>query len=346
MRQSGRAVLSISSDNTATYEVDAMTRDHWFDALNRALVRDGPRRAVLSAAGAIAASLAAGGLGAEAAKNGKKKGNRKHKKKGNRKHQKKGNGKGTPKQCGSDIHALCDTAFRAPHTAEEREFCKVKCERCTEAGTAFCIHLPGEDGPERATCCHFADECCGGPIGECCTPDRCCAQSGGDSICINAGEKCCPSDPEGFCSEGFDCCPGKGCAGCDAPAVLNLDTCECECPEGQIACDGACVDGIECPETCASSQDVCCGIPCGDERTCCPDASNTFGGFKCAHLISDQDHCGGCGNGCGAYPRACCNGGCIDTSTNNSHCGTCFFACQGDRVCRPGQSGRGECQTP
>jgi hypothetical protein len=259
-----------------------MTRDHWFDALNRALVRDGPRRAVLNAAGAIAASLAAGGLGAEAAKNGKKKGNRKHKKKGNRKHQKKGNGKGTPKQCGSDIQTLCDTAFSSPsHTPEERKFCKDKCERCTEAGTAFCIHLPDENGPERATCCHFADECCGGPIGRCCTPDRCCASNDGFSRCINAGETCCPSDPEGFCPEGSGCCPGKGCHHCNAPRVLNVDTCTCECPAGQKDCDGVCIDGTECPDddacglwpSCSGSGKSCChGNLCIDTGSthCCP----------------------------------------------------------------------------
>jgi hypothetical protein len=324
-------------------EVIVMTCDHWFDALNRALVRDGPRRAVLNAAGAIAVSLAGGGLSVEAAKDRKKKtkgkGKRNGKGNGKKKDKKKGNGKGSPKLCGPEAQTACELFF-----VEEKDikFCKDKCELCKAADIEFCIHEPDDEHPDdiHATCCPGDEVCCG--MG-CCAPDRCC-EVNGVPRCVAPGESCCGN---GVCKQGTTCCPGTGtCAFCLPPRTVDPVTCRCVCPEGQKFCDGACVDGAECPEACASSQDVCCGIGCFDWQTCCPDASNTFNGVKCAHLLSDRDHCGDCGNGCGASPRACCNGGCVDTSGNNSHCGTCFFACQGDRVCRPGQSGRGECQAP
>lgn len=325
-----------------------MSSDHWFDALNRALVRDGPRRAVLNAAGAIAVILA-GGPRAEAAKDRKKKkrGKGKGKNKGKGKDNKKGNGKGGPQQCGPDIHTLCDAAFRAPHTPEERDFCKGKCEGCKEAGTAFCIQIPDDDGPLRATCCHFADECCGGPIGECCTPDRCCASNDGNSRCLDPGETCCPSDPAGSCPNGQDCCPGKGCYFCPAPFVVNPDNCDqCVCPAGQIDCDGACIVGTECPDD-GCSQPCPTGASCVNGDCVCPSGQTVCDG-KCVDVRNDKKYCGSCVNVCRGTNECCQGAFCYNTESQHccppeTHLGTCRHGdtcCESPTCAAPGQECR------
>ncbi|MGH2615536.1 MAG: hypothetical protein ACRDJC_09880 [Thermomicrobiales bacterium] len=284
-----------------------MDHEHWFDRLNKALVGATPRRTMLGAAASVVASLALGATPvAEAAKNGKKK----------KKNQRKG--KGRPRRCGPDIHALCDGAFAPPlDTPEDRQFCKDKCERCKQAGTAFCILLSDpedEDSVRRATCCNFADECCGGVvIGRCCTSDRCCAIDGFER-CLDPGETCCPGDEAGYCQEGSACCRGgQGCQFCDPPHVLNLDTCECECPNGCDApyvpnpdtCECECPDGLECPVECGDTQipNPCPGLPgrCVTDQNyvCCV-------GHSCVIIGDDPDNYECCGVAPDDRPNTAC----------------------------------------
>jgi hypothetical protein len=109
---------------------------HWFDPLNKALVRENPRRSLLGAT-ALLASL---GLDTPFSAAAKKRRKRKKGNNGKKKDHKKYN---APKLCGPQIHTLCDSEFREPdHTPQDRQYCKDQCERCKKTGTPFCIHLP------------------------------------------------------------------------------------------------------------------------------------------------------------------------------------------------------------
>jgi hypothetical protein len=291
-----------------------MDNEHWFDALNKSLIRAAPRRILLGAAGALAASLALGGPVAEAAKRRKKK-----------KRKKKGKGKGRPRRCGPDAHAACEIAFSPPlHTPQDTQFCKDKCESCRAAGIDFCIHKPDDDN--HATCCPRGEVCCGGLGSECCIPEECCEVAGtiGRS-CVEPGGTCCPSEPSGFCEFGATCCPGQGCFACNAPYVINPDTCECECPDGQIETDGECVTGTECPDgfcspNCIGPGFQCCGQSCA-----------------CVNTLDNPNHCGGCDQPCRDPGRRCCDGNCVDVRFNNDHCGGGCLPCPSGTECCHGQ---------
>ncbi len=127
------------------------------------------------------------------------------------------------------------------------------------------------------------------------------------------------------------------------------------CAEGQIPCDGGCVDpssdadncgdcGVECP------SGVCSGGACAGA---CPPPATLCAG-ACTDTQSDRGHCGACGNACPAglscFQGACvdgcplteCGDLCVDTSSNPAHCGGCFQACAPGQPCGGGVCG-GEC---
>ena len=201
----------------------------------------------------------------------------------------------------------CDREFA---TQEDRDYCEFICRQCDgDDPRQFCIAEGDPFDPAKvAVCCAEGAECCG---------TSCC---GGDS-----------SFPE------VKCCDGS---------CVNTNSNDDHCGRCDHSCgtDEQCVNG-SCVDRCADSQDFCCGISCGVERVCCPDANNAIGGFKCAHLPSDRDHCGACGNGCPPYPWACCYGTCVDLSRDNDHCGFCNLACRPPQTCAP-SGGSGFCMNP
>jgi hypothetical protein len=276
-----------------------MDREHWFDALNKVLVQDAPRRGILRQACAAAFGAVIGSsLTGDAAKKRKKKRKSKPKKKRHKK---------PPRQAPQSCTAgACDREFSTP---DDRDYCEFICRQCDgDDPRQFCIVEGDPTDPAKvAVCCAEGAECCGN---SCCggpqQPGRHCC----DGKCINTNSN------------------DAHCGGCDQP-----------CSADKHCVNGSCVD------RCADSQDVCCGISCGVERMCCPDASNAIGGFKCAHLPSDRDHCGACGNGCPPYPWACCYGTCVDLSRDNDHCGFCNLACRPPQTCVP-NGDHGFCTNP
>ncbi len=159
------------------------------------------------------------------------------------------------------------------------------------------------------------------------------------SECIDGGDDCTACLCENRCFARFDACSGVDSGMCDPPA----------CPDGQIECDGACVDGANDANNCGS-----CGNVCGRDEVCsdgscgCPEGSEECDG-RCVRTDTDPFHCGGCGMECPAgelchmgsclmeCPRAAetaahweCGGSCVDQRTDPFHCGGCGTICPAD----------------
>jgi hypothetical protein len=90
-------------------------------------------------------------------------------------------------------------------------------------------------------------------------------------------------------------------AGCGGGAV--------DCPVGQTACDGACVDVLTDGEHCGTCGNTCgAGLLCGN-GTCaaeCP-ADQLECSEGCSDPMTDENNCGGCGAPCAANEE--CRGG-------------------------------------
>ncbi len=143
------------------------------------------------------------------------------------------------------------------------------------------------------------------------------------------------------------------------------------CGDGEIACDGACVDPERDPLHCGGCGEVCpagescaggtctkaCGGSCEDGRevcdgnTCaCRDGLVRCGG-DCIDPNADPDHCGGCNEACdgdrmcsagacvaGPCPAGttACDGACVDLAADPLHCGSCDTECRSAQVCVAG----------
>ncbi len=201
---------------------------------------------------------------------------------------------------------------------------------------------------------------CGGCDNECEAPDA------GEPFC-NAGicDFSCHEDTE-RCDE--DCVDTASdvthCGQCDNPCDEG-DACHdgvCgppDCGEGEAFCDGSCVDITTstehcqecfnaCDEDIAGASAVCeessgCAYVCDDEtQTLCEDAG------LCTDTDEDDEHCGTCGNACGADETCVdgqcecaeglvdCGGDCVDTDEDPQHCGGCGEACDSVEVCVAG----------
>lgn len=155
-----------------------MFNDHWFDRLNKALVRDAPRREVLRAAGALIAGLIIEtGSSAEAAKK-----NRKRKRK--------------PKPKPSCSKGACNRQWKS---RRQRRSCEATCERCKRTNTKLCF-LEGDpnDPAKIADCCPAGETCCAG---------KCCSPWSSDDGPVPS--KCCGGDCR---PETWDCCDGACCS--------------------------------------------------------------------------------------------------------------------------------------
>lgn len=130
------------------------------------------------------------------------------------------------------------------------------------------------------------------------------------------------------------------------------DPTEDPCPQGQVACEGVCVDFSTDPAHCGGCGQACddgfscvagtCRAPCDENQTDCDGA--------CVDTRSDPFHCGACGVSCG--PTEFCAGGsceiscrphelacdraCIDPLSDPNHCGGCDQACGATEICSEG----------
>lgn len=163
---------------------------------------------------------------------------------------------------------------------------------------------------------------------------RCC----GDAVC--RGRTCrCPKDRKkcgNHCIPKDQCC--GGCSGCDTCAdgrcelgvVPICASCEqpiCDEESGEYVCEAdAGDDGQEC-----AFQGTLCGICRGGrcENTC--KECETCGQDGCIPDIANN------GLRCGSGPdTVCCHGACIDTKTDENHCGACGRKCRTGEECVAG----------
>ena len=125
------------------------------------------------------------------------------------------------------------------------------------------------------------------------------------------------------------------------------------CSNGQVICDGQCVDIASSPAACGSCLNQCSGDTAlcagGECVASCPADLPTECDGGCIDTSSDPSHCGGCGTVCdagqvcngGSCADGCdegdteCDGACVNLATSTLHCGSCGNGCQGS-LCSAG----------
>lgn len=206
-----------------------MIGDHWFDALNKTLVRSASRRDALRAAVLTTGVILTGVPDAGAAKK---------------------------KRCSRQA---CRHEFS---TKKDRDHCQTKCGRCRKRGK-FCIVSVPE--PKRATCCHADQECCHSALlnaSGCLPPDRTCCADATFGICFKP-DKCCPGVGCVDTTTNHDHC--RVCNHVCAVDEECIDSAcvSAACPDGSERCDGRCVDTTADRDHCGR-----CDVPCGIDQRC------------------------------------------------------------------------------
>lgn len=231
--------------------------------------------------------------------------------------------------------------------------CPVLCDE--QLGCIDCI-TDADCGAAEPSC--IAGECheCGDnndcPMGESCFPkDHACEPS-----CQTSDD--CPGDAP-ICDPATGACVGcVGDADCAQPtpscSPLTKQCVECasnaDCGAATPICD---IDGGKCEEClvdahCPPSAQFCVDQECQDNptMTCAPGLIDCDAA-GCVDVSSDPSHCGGCGidcNGgtCVSGQCSCgpgdivCNDGCVDPSTDPDHCGGCGNQCDAGVTCVSG----------
>ena len=171
--------------------------------------------------------------------------------------------------------------------------------------------------------------------GQCCSgesyKDICCGEMG--RSCAASG--CCVSDL--VCHEGIcHICLGEG------TRVLFADyCCSGEYAESEFG-DGLCCgfDRVDAPcaaSGCCAGGKVCCNGTC--HAPCAPGQTRNPGTCAC----EGEEACLEVGNACTSDGECCtgaCCGVCVNTETNQRHCGGCGVACPSGYVCEGGVCGR------
>gem|GEM_PF-4986166 len=92
--------------------------------------------------------------------------------------------------------------------------------------------------------------------------------------------------------------------------VVNSQTGECECPQGQTDCSGECVDCETDDNNCGACGNVCTnGNICNNGQCECPQGQTVCNG-ECVDTASDENNCGACGVSCPGEGYVCNNGQC------------------------------------
>jgi hypothetical protein len=127
------------------------------------------------------------------------------------------------------------------------------------------------------------------------------------------------------------------------------------CGTGERCLGGACVDEAVDPTTLPDLPDVPAdaGTDAGSDAGACSPPyvdCGTAGETLCVNILSNPEHCGGCGDSCsgglvcsaGDCALECdpglenCDGACVDLDTDRDHCSACHVPCGLSYVCRGG----------
>ncbi|MBR4984120.1 MAG: hypothetical protein IKY83_00065, partial [Proteobacteria bacterium] len=195
-----------------------------------------------------------------------------------------------------------------------------------------------DDSSRKTMSCNEGEVVCGN---QCVDPLTSVYFCGANEECMNYS----------VCTEDQACVEGK----CTDGSVIIDPTKECE--DGQILCDGQCVDPKTDPRWCGAF-DICeGGTPCNDDEACldgeciprdqiCPTEGEVRCNGVCINPLENPDFCGAnpscteysicnaeegqvCNNGrCVAFTEECpivgqvmCNGDCVDPEEDTWYCG-------------------------
>lgn len=157
-----------------------------------------------------------------------------------------------------------------------------------------------------------------------------------DTVCRPAASEC---DAPEFCTGSSFACPldrkrpnGSACTS-----------------DGDVCTDDVCQNGqcVHVPNTaaCADDGNICTDDICAGGRCTHPpkpdDSSCPAGaccGGQCVETRTDEAHCGACDRVCGAG-KTCCKGKCVNLNNDERNCGKCGKRCRRGQTCR-----RGRCQ--
>jgi hypothetical protein len=280
MPLTGRAPSAILLTSARPEGLFHMTPEHWFDTLNKVVVRDAPRRTLLGAVIAAIATLVHGAPIAEAGKNGGKKGKGQGKGKGKGGGKKNDRKKDKPKPPPDPVQncsgGVCQTRWpsNSDYDTNNRNHCEFMCEQCKAPGNGpFCII-----GGNVADCCDEGLTCCNGFCVNTNHDDQHCHEC--DNACSLArtciGGKC-------ECIAGFEECDGicrdtqrdeNYCGGCDAPPCTG---------PGRQCCNGKCVDLRTDPDNCGQ-----CGLS-EPGHMCCRSLLWDEDDFQCCTHPTDPE---------------------------------------------------------
>jgi hypothetical protein len=212
--------------------------------------------------------------------------------------------------------------------------------------------------------CGASGMCTASEAGVACVGGEVCASGTCATSCpagqIACGGRCVdPSLDPIYCGASDDCTGTNGGATCAPGEVCNTGACAADCPVGQIACGGRCVDPGSDPIYCGASTDCAGtndGTACVSGQSCasgtcttsCPAGQIACSG-SCVDPTTDRTFCGasgdctgtaagmtcGAGTACDmgscsascAAPLSVCDGACVDTRTDATYCGNCTTVC-------------------
>ncbi|MFL5322358.1 MAG: hypothetical protein ACJ790_22055 [Myxococcaceae bacterium] len=191
---------------------------------------------------------------------------------------------------------------------------------------------------------------CGACGNACAATDRC---ANGTCLPKNcASEQC---NPLSVCFQGS--CVADACVGIVCTGGQECQGGVCACAPGKTSCNGACVDGDTDNQNCGGCGNVCSsGTRCAQgaclTQTCgsqaCDPLSVCYPG-NCVEAACVGVACNGgrvCSAGvctCGTGKTDCGADGCVDTSTDEAHCGTCGTSCGVGDTCASGTCVQGSC---
>lgn len=180
--------------------------------------------------------------------------------------------------------------------------------RPIKCGKQCCTRAGGCCDRTKGLCCKPGEKCGSWPpnFHICCKHHSCQATSGTAPFCCNgADDVCVPQFQPG--SSGFGpsdarvCCPPERLVTGGGTGVSCCPPGQVPAPNGKVVV-GPGLSGVCCP------ADSLCGT--GADATCCPTG------------------------------RTCCNGTCIDISSDAANCGACGHVCANGTICRDGQCAR------
>ncbi len=181
-------------------------------------------------------------------------------------------------------------------------------------------------------------------VGRCLLGSQTCDASGHWGTCMGSGmpmpETCANHGTDDDCDGTVDNVPGIG-APCTIASAMGV------CADGVTACMSnavMCTAPASSPELCNHLDDDCdgstdegidtmtdgtncgmCGHACGAGTSCCNGS--------CVDESSDHANCMGCGMTCPSTANTCCSSSCADTMTDAHNCGMCGHACAGGQTC-------------